>query len=330
MRWLVTGATGFIGLNLAERLVRRGNEVRALVRDPARPGELRDLGAELFQGVVSRPGSLQGGVEGVAAVVHLAGLVKAVSREELFRVNVEGTRELARAAAAAGRLPFVLVSSLAAAGPSRPGHPRVEEDPPAPVSQYGESKLAAEEAMRSVAGELEATVVRPPLVYGPRDKEMLPALFRMARARVVVKAGFGEKRYSAIHVDDLCELIELAALRGRRLSASGSEGVYFADDGVEYTWEDLGRSALEALGRRGVVLPLPEAASWLAAGISSAAARVTGRAAILSLDKMLEIREAAWTSSSARARRELGWAPRLGLEEGMRRSVGWFRARGLV
>ena len=330
MRWLLTGATGFIGLNLAERLVARGDVVRALVREPSRAGELSRLGVELVAGDVSRPETLPPAVGGVDAVVHLAGLVKAVTREELFEVNAGGTRALARAVAAEGRARFVLVSSLAAAGPSRPSRPRTEDDPARPVSQYGESKLAAEAALREAASALEATVVRPPLVYGPRDKEMLPALFRMARTGVVVKAGLGEKRYSVIHVHDLCELVVLAAERGRRLEREGSAGIYFADSGVAHTWEELARAALDSLGRRGVVLPVPEAVSWLVAGASSVAARVTGRAAILSLDKMMEIREAAWTCSGERARRELGFSPRLGLGDGMRNSAEWFRARGLV
>ena len=330
MRWLLTGATGFIGMNLAERLARRGDEVRALVRQPGRAGELGGLGVELAQGDVSRPETLPPALAGVDAVVHLAGLVKAATRQELFAVNVDGTRALARAAAASGRPRLVLVSSLAAAGPSRPGSPRTEDDPPRPVSLYGESKLAAEEAVREVASSLEVTVVRPPAVYGPRDKELLPALFRMARSGVVVKAGFGDKRYSLVYVDDLSALIVAAAQRGRRVARSGTEGVYFVDDGVEHSWGDLGRSALEALGRRGVVVPVPEALSWVVAGAASATARLTGRAAILSLDKMREIREGAWTCSSARARRELAWEPRVALTEGMRRSVEWFRGRGLA
>lgn len=327
-RWLVTGATGFIGHTLAARLLERGDRVRLLVRDPARARDLSAAGAELAVGDVSRPSTLPAAVDGVEVVVHLAGLVKAVTREELFRVNAGGTRAVARAAAAAGRPRFVLVSSLAAAGPSREGRPRVEEDRPAPVSQYGESKLAAEDELRELAGRLEATVVRPPAVYGPRDPEFLPALFRMARTGVVVKAGFGDKRYSLIHVQDLADAILLAAERGKRLGASGNEGIYFADDGTVRGWEELGRLTLEALGRRGVMLPLPEAVSWLAAGASTLASRLTGRAAILSLDKMMEIREAAWTCSSERARRELGWAPRHELAEGLRQSVEWFRRAG--
>ena len=327
-RWLLTGATGFIGQAIAARLLARGDRVRALVRDPARARELAAAGAELAVGDVSRPETLPAAVDGVELVVHVAGLVKAVTREELFRVNAGGARALARAAAAAGRPPFVLVSSLAAAGPARPGRPRKEEDEPAPVSAYGESKLAAEDALRELAGAIEATVVRPPAVYGPRDPEFLPALLRMARSGVVWKAGFADKRYSVVHVEDLADAVVRAAEGGRRLGRSGSEGIYFADDGVPRAWDELGRAALEALGRRGVVVPVPEAVSWLLAGAATAASRVTGKAAILSLDKMLEIREAAWTCTSERARRELGWEPRFDLAEGMRQSVEWFRRSG--
>jgi nucleoside-diphosphate-sugar epimerase len=328
-RWLVTGATGFIGRAVADRLLARGDRVRVLVRDPARGRELAAAGAELAVGDVARPETLPAAVDGAELVVHVAGIVKAVGHEELFRVNAGGARALARAAAdARGRPPFLLVSSLAAAGPARPGRPRREEDEPAPVSAYGESKLAAEDALRELAGRAEATVVRPPAVYGPRDPELLPALLRMARTGVVWKAGFADKRYSVVHVEDLADAIGRAAEGGKRLGRAGSEGIYFADDGVPRTWGELGRAALAALGRRGVVVPIPEAVSWLVAGAATAASRVTGRAAILSLDKMLEIREVAWTCSSERARRELGWAPRWGLDEGMRQSVEWLRGAG--
>lgn len=330
MRWLVTGATGFIGTTLVEHLLGRGEEVRALVRDPGRAGELRELGAELVRGDVSRPESLVAAVPDVEVVVHVAGLVKAVTREELFAVNAEGTRELARAAARSKGTKFVLVSSLAAAGPSTPGRRRVETDRPAPVSTYGQSKLAAEEALRAFAPSLNASIIRPPIVYGPRDKEFLPSLFSLARTGVIAKSGLGQKHYSLIHVDDLVAMIIDVVERGARIDEAGPSGVYFCSDGVDRTWEELGRGAMAALGRRGTVIPVPEVITWIAAGASSAAARLTGRAAILSLDKMMEIREPAWTCSSDKARRELGWASRISFVEGMRDAVKWFRERGLV
>ncbi len=328
MRWLVTGATGFIGTALVERLAARGDAVRVLVRDAARAGGLRALGAEIRVGDVSRPESLESAVPDVDVVAHLAGLVKALTRTELFEVNAEGTRALALAAARTGSTRFVLVSSLAAAGPSSPERPRTEADRPAPVSAYGQSKLAAEQALRSMAASLQGAIVRPPIVYGPRDKEFLPSLFRLAKSGLVAKSGMGKKLYSLVHVEDLATLIIDVAERGGQLDEAGPSGVYFCSDGTEYSWEDLAREALAALGRRGVVVPVPEAVTWLAAGISTAAARVTGRPAILSLDKMMEIREAAWTCSSEKARRELGWLPRIALAQGLRESAAWYRAHG--
>jgi nucleoside-diphosphate-sugar epimerase len=330
VRWLVTGATGFIGTTLVERLLGRGDEVRALVRDPGRAGELRQLGAELVRGDVSRPESLLAAVPDVDVVVHLAGLVKAVTREELFAVNAEGTRALAQTAARTKGTKFVLVSSLAAAGPSTPTRRRVETDRPAPVSIYGQSKLAAEEALRTFAPALHGSIIRPPIVYGPRDKEFLPSLFALARTGVIAKSGLGQKHYSLIHVDDLAALIIDVSERGAPVDEAGASGIYFCSDDVDYTWEALGRGAMGALGRRGTVVPVPEVITWLAAGASSAAARLTGRPAILSLDKMMEIREPAWTCSSEKARRELGWQARVSFADGMRDSVKWFRERGLV
>ena len=331
MRWLLTGATGFIGLTLAERLRARGHAVRALARASSRVAEIEGLGAELVRGDVTDPRSLQAAVDGCEAVVHLAGLTKALGPEAYRRVNVLGARNLAVACVSARPRPaLVLVSSLAAAGPAEVGRPRREEDPPAPVSAYGRSKLEGENEVRALAGRLEATVVRPPVVYGPRDRELLPPLFRMARLGVVVKAGSGDKRYSLVHVEDLAEGIVAAAQRGRRLGRSGTEGIYFLADGAEHRWDDIARAASEAVGARARVVPVPEAVSWLLAAGASFWAGVTGRPAMLSLDKMNEVRQAAWTCAIDRAVAELGFQPRFPLADGMRQSAEWFRANGLI
>ncbi len=193
-----------------------------------------------------------------------------------------------------------------------------------------ESKLAAEREVRDLAGRVEAVILRPPIVYGPGDKEFLPALFRMARLGVVLKAGLGDKRYSVVHVEDLCDAILSAAELGKSVGSEGSEGTYFVSDGGEHTWEDVGRAALDAVRARGRVIPVPEAVSWLVAAGSAVASGLTGLPAMLSFDKMHEIRQAAWTCAIDRARRELRYAPRLPLAEGMRQSAEWFRARGLL
>ncbi|BDG10362.1 NAD-dependent epimerase/dehydratase family protein [Anaeromyxobacter paludicola] len=321
MKVLVTGSTGFIGQHVCRVLLARGHAVRALARNPAAAAPLSAAGAEVVKGDVCEPATLPAAVEGCEAVLHLAGVVKALGRPAFFAVNAGGTRHLADAAIAAGATRFVLVSSLAAAGPSTAARPRTADDPPAPVSAYGESKLAAEAVLRDLAFRLEATVVRPPIVYGPGDREVLPPLLAMARAGLIVKAGLAEKRYSVVHVEDLAQGIALALEHGRRLGPAGGEGVYYLDDGATYTWEEIGRAALGPLGVSGRVLALPEAVSWVAAAGATAFAQLRRKAAVFSLDKVREIRQPSWTCDASRARSELGYAPRFLLGEGMRQTL---------
>jgi len=329
VRVLVTGATGFIGGVLAGQLAARGDRVRALVRAASQTHELARLGVELAPGDVGDPASLRRAVDGCEGVVHLAGAVKALSGAELFRANADGTRNVVEACARTG-CRLVYVSSLAAAGPSTGGRPRREEDPPAPVSRYGESKLAGESAVRAAVGRVPASIVRPPVVYGPGDKELMPQLLRMARLGLVFRAGFAEKRFSLVHVEDLCRGLAAVLDRGTRVEAEGGAGVYFLDDGIDRSWDEIALAACAATGRRARVVPLPEAVSSLAAAGASLVAALTRRPNILSFDKVREMRQAAWTCTSERARRELGYAPRFGLEDGMADAVAWFRARGMA
>ena len=327
VRVLVTGATGFIGAALAEGLVARGDRVRALVRATSRTAALERLGVELARGDVCDPSTLGTAVDGCDVVVHLAGAVKAIRSREFFLANGEGTLHVAEACARAARPPrLVYVSSLAAAGPASGGRPRSEDDPPAPVSRYGESKLAGERAVRALAGQLEACIVRPPIVYGPRDSELMPQLLRMARLGVVVRAG-PEKRYSLVHVSDLCDGIVAVVDRGRSVGRDGSGGTYFLDDGESHSWDEIALAACSAAGRRARVVRVPELTSALLVGGATLVAALTRKASILSFDKLREMREPTWTCTSERARRELGYAPRFPLAEGMANAVAWFRAR---
>jgi len=328
---LVTGASGFIGEGVVERLLARGDAVRALVRATSRTDALARLGAELAWGHVCDAASVRAAVEGVDAVVHLAGLTKARSRSELFAVNAGGTRAVAEACAGRTAPPrLVYVSSLAAAGPAGPDRPRREDDAPAPVSDYGRSKLAGEDAVRDVGYRVRASIVRPPIVYGPRDRELMPELLRMARLGVVVRTGFAHKRYSVVHVADLCEGIVAVLDRGAALESRGSRarGLYFLATGEVHTWDELALAACAAAGRKAVVLPVPEAVAYGVAAAAWVHQTATGRAAMISFDKLREARQPVWTCSSDRARAEVGFAPRFDLANGMADAVAWFRARG--
>jgi nucleoside-diphosphate-sugar epimerase len=328
LRVLVTGATGFIGAALTERLAARGDRVRALVRATSRTAALEQLGAELVLGDVCDHSALARAVDGCEVVVHLAGAVKALRTGEFFSANGEGTRNVAEACARASRPPrLVYVSSLAAAGPAPDGRPRREDDPPAPVSRYGESKLAGERAVRALAGRLEASIVRPPIVYGPRDQELMPQLLRMARLGLVVRVGPEEKRYSLVHVADLCDGIVAVAERGRTIGREGTGGTYFLDGGQHHSWDEIALAACAAAGRRARVVRVPELTSAALVAGAALVSALTRKSSILSFDKLREMRQPAWICTSELARRELGYAPRFPLEAGMADAVAWFRAQ---
>lgn len=332
MRLLLTGGTGFVGPAAARALAAAGHRVRCLVRRTSDLGPLTSAGAdvELVIGDVVDPASLPAALDGCEAVVHLAGLTKTVKPAAYYRVNGAGTENLAAAAAAAGVKRFVHCSTLAVAGPMAPDRPIREEDPPAPVSHYGRSKLAAEEAVRRYADRFEAVIVRPPIVYGPRDRDFFE-IFKLARLGVAPKPGLaGDKRYSMIYVDDLARGVALALEKGKPAGpAADGSGVYYVSDGGVYGWSEVLRAVGRALGRENtLVLPVPETLSWGAGLWGELVGRITGRAQIVSFDKAREIGGPGWACATDRAREELGYVPEWPLERGLAAATNWYREHG--
>jgi nucleoside-diphosphate-sugar epimerase len=320
MRILLTGGTGFIGQRLAQRLAERGDSLVALVRRTSKKGVLEKLGARFVEGDILSGQGLAEAVRDVDCVIHLAGVTKARDAEGYFQGNAEGTRRLMEALAAQPKpARMVYCSSLAAAGPSTVDRPRREEDPPAPVSVYGRSKLGGELAVRAFADRVPAVILRPPIVYGPGDQEFLPSLLPMARLGVMLKSGLGPKQYSVIHVDDLCSALIAAAERGPTLRSDDlTAGVYTVSDGTAYRWEDFCQTLATALGKgQPQIVPVPNSVSYVVGLGSELVARVRGTIPILNRDKAREMSHPAWTCSIERASRELGFSPAIPLEKGL-------------
>jgi dihydroflavonol-4-reductase len=333
MRVLLTGGSGFVGGALARHLVQRGDSVTALVRPTSRTDGLGKLGVALVRGDLETGEGLDRALEGVELVHHLAGVTKAKDEAGYQRGNAEGTRLLAQAVSRRGTPPrMVVCSSLAAAGPSRIDRPRSESDPVSPVSFYGRSKLAAEEAVRAESPSVRAIVVRPPFVYGPGDEVNLPPLLAMARHGLFLKSGFGPKQFSFIHIDDLCQALIAAGQQGETLDADNpAKGIYFVADPLLYAWEDFCQALSSALGRpKAHVVPVPEFIGWLAAAGSEFAARLRGKVSILNRDKAREMAQEAWTCSPGRAVSGLGFRPHYPLAEGLAHTIAWYRTRGVV
>lgn len=330
MKAFVTGGTGFVGSHLVDALLAHGHEVTCLVRDPDKLAR-RFPGAapRAVRGTLADGAALRDGMRGADVVYHVAGLTAAVHARHFFAVNAEATASVVAAArdAAPNLTRFVYVSSLAAAGPSLPGQPRVETDVPRPVSAYGRSKLAGEHAVRD--STLPWTIVRPPAVFGPHDREM-HTVFRLVRWGVVPLAGSPAQELSLIHVADLADAL-LAVL-----TPAARDGLFFAANPeivtAQLLLERIAAAVRDACGdgrpRRLRVIPLP---TWLAraalGGIGWGAA-VMRRATVLSADKANELLAHAWTCSPERLERATGWHPRLALAAGLHDTARWYRTHG--
>jgi nucleoside-diphosphate-sugar epimerase len=316
---LLTGGTGFVGGHLAEALLAEGARVRCLVREGSACRALAEAGAELCFGSLDDPASLRRACEGRAIIFHLAGATKVWREEDFFRVNVDGTRRLVEAAGAGRDRPrFVHVSSLAACGPSLTGAPLVELDPPRPVSAYGMSKLAGEEIVRRAG--LPSVIVRPPAVYGPRDRDVF-WFFRLAAWRVAPRIGHAGRIMSLIYVKDL-----VAGLVRAAKAPPGS--TFFMSDPEPHPWDQVIRIIGNALGRRVFRLPVPLILARLAALASEWIGRLTRTPVIFNRDKVRELSFPHWVCSGARAEKELGFVPAYSLRRGVAETVAWYREAG--
>ncbi|GGO20806.1 NAD-dependent epimerase/dehydratase family protein [Micromonospora parathelypteridis] len=329
---LVTGATGFIGVRLARRLADTGCTLVAMVRPTSDrrvlagiPG-LRFAVADLDTGE-----GVQAAVAGVDTVVHLAGQVKARRPSAFRRGNTDSTGRLVAAVADADPVPrLVLCSSLAAAGPSDPGRPRDESTPVAPVSEYGRSKLAAEEIAR--AARVPTVVLRPTIVYGPGDHDFLPSFLPMARMGTHLRPTRPEREYSFVHVDDLCAALIAAVVRGETLPPDGGDaGVYLISDGQVYGWSDFCRELATAIGRpRPRFIPVPGTLVHATGWLCDLSPVRRGPALTMNRDRAHEIRQLAWTCATDRARADLGFTPAYRLPDGLASAVAWYRGKGLL
>ena len=322
---LVTGGTGFIGSHLVERLVAQGRRVRCLVRR-AIVGQGRALpwliGVELAHGDLESSAGLTEALRGVDIVIHLAGVTKARTVADYDRGNAIATANLLRAAGNVDR--FVHVSSLAAAGPSTPDRPLTETDEPRPVSHYGRSKLAGEQAVRQSPLAERTVIVRPPVVYGPRDRDVLQVL-RTVSHGWMAKIGAAPRRFSHIYVGDLVDGLIVAA---DCIGASAGGKVFCLANATPVSWDEFGNLAARLMGREVLTVAIPEKAAYVLGWCAEWSTRLSGTPGILSRDKVREACCAGWVCDPGRARRELGFCASTNLEAGLRRTLDWYKEAG--
>jgi dihydroflavonol-4-reductase len=324
MQALVTGASGFIGSHLVEFLLARGYTVRCLLRTSSSMAWLKDLPIEIVYGDVFNTPALENAVRGVDYVFHSAGLTKAKKKEDYFRANAEGTRLLLEAALKVNPAlkRFVLISSQTAAGPSPTATPITEETPSHPLTTYGRSKRAAEEIVLGAKDRIPITIVRPPAVYGPRDKDIFE-FFKTMRSGLQPVAGFGEKFVSLVHVTDLVRGIVLAAE-----SPVAAGQTYFISSSRVYGWDEIGKITRGVLGRKALTVRIPE---WGIYTISTAAeffSLFSSKPALLNLEKARDMVQDYWTCDAGKAKRDFGYEQEISAEAGIRGTIDWYVEQG--
>jgi nucleoside-diphosphate-sugar epimerase len=295
----VTGATGFIGGAVVRSLLDNGWHVRALVRpasfDKPLPAEI-----ERIAGSLADTASLKELLRGCGAVVHCAGVVRGVRASTFMRNNAETVGRLAQVAseeAGVGR--FLLVSSLAATRPQ--------------VSPYAASKHAGELALEKAGGEVSWLALRPPAVYGPGDRELLP-LFKVMARGIAPLWGDRDARFSLIFIADLVSAID------RWLnSPTPVTGVYELDDGRNdgYSMDDIADIVAVVAKRPVRRVHVPSALLDVAAAANLRLAQIAGYEPMLTPWKLKELRHPRWVCDNRAFTAATGWEPRTSFVEGL-------------
>jgi nucleoside-diphosphate-sugar epimerase len=325
---LVTGATGFIGARLVGELRRQGQDVRALVRDRSRALALSEQGVELVPGDITDPAALRTAADGAAHVFHCAAILGDDPNPDIRRVNVDGTRALLEASAAAGARRFLHLSSLAVLGARH--HHGTDESAPCERARdaYTNTKIEAEQLVRDAgaSGRLETVVLRPGFVYGPGDRLFLPRLVEGLVERQFRYVGDGSKVLNMIYVDDLVQALLLA-----RDTTAAAGQAYNLTDGTTTSLRELVTTLSHLLGLPPPTGHLSPALAWAICYALELANRVTRSKSPPRLNatrmKFLYYNQ---RYSIEKARRELGYRPAFGCREGLPLSLAWAEQQGLV
>jgi nucleoside-diphosphate-sugar epimerase len=320
MKVLITGANGFIGSHLTERLINVGYEVYCLRRKSSDMRWLEGLNVNYVYGDCCDKDSLNSCVKDYDYVFHLAGTIMANNERDYYLVNEIGTQNLIESVYRYNRgiKRFVYLSSLSAHGPAtRADNLPSEDSPPHPVSHYGRSKLKGEEAVMRYHADVPVCILRPSVVYGPRDRQFC-LFFRF------IQKGFapywGKGHTSLVYIDDMIDAIVLSIERDEAIGK-----VYFISDGMVYSNDRIIEEIASAIGRSVMKLRLPRPLLPMIGIFGDGIGKITGKTSMINRDKISEIMYNDWVCDITRSRRDLGYNPCVGIKEGMKWTADWYR-----
>lgn len=324
--YMLTGATGFIGSHILHHLTEMSCPVHLLVRRKnERLKSFEKKGVKIYQEKsVDDPGPLKASLQNMDVIIHCAAATKAVNRTEYIRANVTFTANILKCLSKDQK--FIFISSQAAAGPSVGNTPLDETSRPRPINNYGKSKLMAEEAVQKWGEENNRnyTILRPSSVYGPREKDFY-LYFKLINKGIFFLPNRGNQKISIIHVRDLVNAVWVAS----KHTFHGQK--YFVTGDDAYSWKEIGRHIQKALGKHYVLkMPLPAVIAWPVAWLFDLIGSLRKKSGLISRQKLLEMKQAAWICTNKKIKSELSWEPRLSLEQGIKQTALWYQKENWI
>ena len=326
MKILITGASGFIGSFIVEEALNRGFETWAAVRRSSSLDFLHDERIHLIELNLSSKEQLIEQLRGkdFDYVVHAAGVTKCLKKADFRRINTEGTKNLVEALLEV-KMPLkrlVYLSSLSVFGAIKEKMPYEEireDDTPQPNTEYGRSKLAAEEYLASLGSKLPYVILRPTGVYGPREKDY----FMMAKSikqHIDFAVGFQRQDITFVYVTDVVQAVFLALEKGK----TGRK--YFLSDGEVYQSTTFSNLIHKELGNPWWLrITAPTWVLRILTFFGEYAGRISGKVTVLNKDKYNILKQRNWRCDITPARKELGFQPKVKLKEGVRTTIAWYK-----
>jgi dihydroflavonol-4-reductase len=320
---LLTGGNGFIGSHIAELLIQTGYPVRCLLRPQSKPSWISSLPVEITRLNYGNTEALDQAVYGCTSIIHFGGATKASNEAAYLDANVETTRALLEALKRnKSKAQFILCSSQAALGPSPTIKPLRETAEPHPISVYGKSKLLAENLCQQYQDLFPISVIRPPAVYGPRDRDIL-IFFKFIQRGISPTIGKGERYLSLVNALDIAMFV--TSLLEKR---PAGVNIYQITDGVPHTWSEISEAIATALGKKPLRITIPVGIAASIGKTMSLWSSVSGRLATLNREKLAEILQSYWLMDSHKAETDVGFQPKWDLKSGVEMTAQWYKDQG--
>lgn len=275
---------------------------------------------EIIRGDLLSPTSFESAIKDADFIIHIAGVTRAKRKSEFIDGNVVATQNLLEAATKMGKLKkFCYISSLTAVGPSPAGVPFDEQEPCHPISPYGRSKLEAERVCRSYATRYPIVILRPPTVYGPRDRDVLE-IFKAARYGIQPSIGHNDTTLSMVYGPDLAEAIVESTISDKTTGKT-----YFVADPQVYSQVRLFDIVARLVGHRTLRLRLPASVVYAVAVSTQLVSFFASKPALLSVDKVRDLLQPHWVCSPEAIKKDIGFIAKTGAETGLEQTYTWYR-----